>query len=430
MAVEKFGTNYVVGGTEKAVVSFETGDRNETGILAPTPFDKKRKFASWFPSDFVGRSGLENTEPSTLLNLIANNNIQLPLLQTNIDFCLGDGIGLFKKVLVNGKVEFERVIDNDIESWLLENVYEEKLRMKATDLYMLGNCFSEMVFSNSKEVISTKHVMPTEARSSVVSKDGIIDTYYIGDWVGYKSDIKNKVPIDSYDRLSVNDNAKFKKAILHGKKYFPGQHHYGIPVWWGVKKWIDLANQIPLFHLSGLTKGYNLRWHIQIPSNYFDQYPVEKRREMEEEIMGNMDKFLSGVENVGKAFVSQYTLNQPEWKISSLNAEIYDDAYKDIFSHSNTALSSANNIDPSLAGYDTSGKLSSGSEKRNSYIIHTTLKTPYYRNILLRELNIIKKHNKWDKGIIFKFLDTELQTLDVNKSGSQSVVQTSDTNTQ
>lgn len=426
MSVEKFGTNYILGGQEKAIVQFSADDRSDIPTVIHPASEKNAKYAKWFPANFTGRSGLENMEPSTLLNLIANNNIQLPLLQTNIDFCLGDGIGLFNKKIVDGKVIYERVLSNDIEQWMLEDNYQDKLRQKTTDLYMLGNCFSEMVFSKSGTVLSTAHMMPTEARSSVINNKRIIEKYFIGDWIN-SSLLKDKETVDSYENVAGKN--KLTKAIVHGKKYFPGQHHYGIPVWWGVKNWIYLANQIPLFHLAGLTKGYNMRWHIKIPVSYFDQFPENERAKEEEELMDRMDKYLAGAENAGKAFVSRFSQNHPEWKIEPLSSEIYDDAYKDIFTHSNTALSSANNIDPSLAGYDTSGKLSSGSEKRNSYLIHTTLKTPYYRSILLKELYLIKKHNKWDPNIEFRFLDTELQTLDVNKSGSQPVVQSSDTNT-
>lgn len=425
MAVEKFGNSYILGGNNDIIVSFDDRGSSIQGTSSST---SNKKYAEWFGASFAGNNGNVNQEPSTLLNLIANNNLLMPLLQTNIDFCLGDGVGLFKKSIIKGQVNYERILNSEIESWMDENSYHDHLRKITTDLYMLGNYASESLFSNNGKVLSVNQIMPTEFRTSIINNKRIIEKYFIGDWIT-KGDLKDKNIVFSYEYFK-DSKKKPTKCIIHGKKYFPGQHHYGIPIWWGVKNWINLANQIPLFHLAGLTKGYNIRWHVQIPANYFEQFPEKDRTKEEEELMQGMDRFLSGANNAGKAFTSKYGQNQPEWKITALNAEIYDDAYKDIFMHSNTALSSANNIDPSLAGYDITGKLSSGSEKRNSYIIHTTLKTPYYRSIILKELNMVKMHNKWPADIEFKFLDTELQTLDVNKSGSTNVVQNSDTNAQ
>jgi hypothetical protein len=87
-------------------------------------------------------------------------------------------------------------------------------------------------------------------------------------------------------------------------------------------------------------------------------------------------------------------------------------------------MSSANNIDPTLAGYDITGKLSSGSEKRNSYLIHIALKTPMPRKILLKWLYDVRDLNGWPPDMVFAFKDIEITTLDVNPTGTQNTVQT------
>ena len=423
--------HFVLGGQQEAAfLSYDKTDRDQHPVTIYPGSRQTGKWAKWFP---YGLYDEIDKEPQVLLNLVKYNNLQVPLLNTNVDFVIGNGVGLFKKVITpEGKLTIQPYPLPEVEDWMKENEVDHVETKLATDFYYTGNCFLEGVITGEKKVSTIKHHHPTNARAGLLDPEtGEIEYYFIGDFKSGKAKFDPKYPNDlkkstvkrvrAFDKKSLSS-----KFIWHGKQYFPGEYYYGLPWWYGVKDWIRLANQIPIFHIAGLTKGYNIRWHIKIPISYFEQFPENERASEEDKIMQELDSMLSGAENAGKAFISRFSNDKdyPEWKIESLKSELYDEAYKDIFQHSNTALSSANNIDPSLAGYDITGKLSSGSEKRNSYLIHLALKTPRPRMILLKWLYDVKELNGWPEDLIFAFKDIEITTLDVNPTGTQNTVRT------
>lgn len=419
--------NYILGKENDAVL-LSIDNREEYPIAIYPRGRSGKQWARWFP---YGKYDEVDREPQVLLNLVKNNNLQVPLLNTNVDFVIGNGIGTFKKIIDNGKTRLEPYGPYpETDTWMEDNEVDLTEMQLATDYYYTGNYFLEGVLNAEKKIASIKHHHPTDARASLLDKEtGKVEYYFIGDFRSGKAKFDPKYPNDpkksTVKRIrSFNKKSLASKFIWHGKIYFPGEYYYGIPWWHGVKDWIRLANKIPLFHLSGLTKGYNIRWHIKIPLSYFEQFTENEKSAEEDKILNELDAMLAGAENAGKAFVSRFSdeKNYPEWKIEPLQSELYDDAYKDTFSQSNTALSSANNIDPSLAGYDITGKLSSGSEKRNSYLIHLALKTPRPRKLLLKWLYDVRDINKWPADMVFAFKDIEITTLDVNPTAVQNIV--------
>jgi hypothetical protein len=419
--------NYVLGKQDDAIL-LSIEDRADAPATSFYPRGQSRKgWARWFP---YGVYNEIDKEPQILLDLVKYNNLQAPLLNTNVDFVIGNGVGTFRKIIENGKTRLEPFNDVVIDAWLKQNEVDFIMMKIATDYYYTGNYFLEGILRGDRTVSTIKHHAPTDARASLIDNEtGKVEYYFIGDFRSGKARYDPKHPLDkkksNIEKIrAFNLQSLSTKFIWHGRQYYPGEYYYGIPIWYGVKDWIRLANKIPVFHLAGLTNGYNIRWHIKIPISYFEQFPQNERANEEDKLMNELDAMLSGAANAGKAFISRFSdeKNYPEWKIESLQSEIYDDAYKDIFSHSNTALSSANNIDPSLAGYDITGKLSSGSEKRNSYLIHLSLKTPRARKILLKWLYDVRDLNQWPPDVVFAFKDIEVTTLDVNPTGTQNTV--------
>ncbi len=414
------GGVYVIGNSKEAsAITFEAGSTGKSSSGG-----KEKYWAYWFNNTNAAAS---DKEPQLLLDLIRNNNLHMPLLNTNVDFLVGNGVGLFKETNVNGKVKLDVAHDPIIEAWLDRNNVDEQMDRLATDFKFTGNFFLEGILTGDRKVYSIKHQHASDCRAEIINpRTGKIEHYFIGDFVSGTAKYLPKDPDKSTIRRVRAFNRVYpaSKFIWHGKKYFTGQKYYGIPEWWGVKNWLLLANQIPIFHLSGLTKGYNIRWHIKVPLSYFEQFPENERDAREDELMQQLDALLSGAENHGKAFISRFSQDNryPEWKIEPLTGELYDEAYKDIFAQSNTALSSSDGVDPSLAGYDTTGKLSSGSEKKNSYNIHIALKTPRPRKLLLAWLKDVQRINGWDPTIKFAFKDFEITNVDENPTGIKNVV--------
>lgn len=53
--------------------------------------------------------------------------------------------------------------------------------------------------------------------------------------------------------------------------------------------------------------------------------------------------------------------------------------------------------------------------------MYVAIKTPIFRQILMKYLNPVRIANNWDKTIKYTFKDIEITKLDEDKSGSKDV---------
>jgi len=415
---------FIVGGKESAaIVTYGVGaDRLQTEGLQPK--ENRNGWVEWYKRD-------QNLTPDNIIKTIFSNNITLGILKTRRDFTMGNGISIFRHEIVEGKKQTVLLDWNnypEIKNFFLVSNVDEVLRNAALDLLYFGNAFVEFVYNKGNTIMSLHHHDASTVRSGV-SNNGLVSRFFVcDDWSRPKYDEANSkdnnvLVVNGYDR-KVPKNG-FPKAIMHLKSYMPGFPYYPLPDWYGAMNWISLANEIPLWHLSGIRNGYNIRWHIEVPMSYFEQFPNDKKLEAKEKLRRDMNEWLAGSENVGKAFVSyikQNGLEADKWKITPLEAKLNDEAFTMLFEQSNMAMTSAHGLHPTLAAVDTQGKLSSGSEMRNAYLVYMALKTNAIRSLLLQPLLEIKKINGWVGEVEFGFEDIEITKLDTNPTGSQTVM--------
>jgi hypothetical protein len=371
-------------------------------------------FAKW---------GKDNLLPQRMLRLVSENHLKPQLLVTERDFLLGSRISLFTRIIENKKVILEPVQNPEIEDWMEEVEAHKYIRRAAYNFAYFANVFTHIGLSNRRKVELLECFDCTDIRARKRKKGvGRVEAFYLHpDWENYRPG--EAQTIAAYDP---KDPYRFSAFIYHGKDEMPGQTYYDTKAWWGTRRWTEVSNQIPVFHMSGLKNGYNIKYHIQIPANYFDDF--EDPEEAEEELIDDLNDFLSGIENPDKALISKYSLDQfnkeiAGWKIEPIDNKNSGEAYLNLDKQANTAHASGHGIDPSLAGIDTGSKLGgSGSEKRISYQLHIALRTPQPRQILLEPFNkVIKKIMGWDRNLFFGFEDIEITTLEDNPTGQQSV---------
>jgi hypothetical protein len=408
----------VKSGKDAAIVTFAHGANDN--FLSSTKTDKsKTLWAPWFPPT--------NLEPTHILRTILKNNINPGIIQSKVDFICGDGIGLFRRITENGKTRLVAVNNTDIEDWLNSNKINQLMRKLAKDYCFFGNYFLQLITSEDKsKILLAEHTDASLARAKKRAKpsEDIPGYFLSGHWDNKPQYNEANPESGNVEYLPAYDDSQIK-SIFHGKNYTPGQSYYALPDWYGCLNWIYLANEIPVWHLNGIKNGYNIRYHIEIPMSYFDRYSgdalkAQKRDELREE----MTKWLSGAEGSGKTFMSFMKTAGSEtdkFQIKPISADLKDTAYSILFDQSNIAMTSGHGLSMNLAGIETAGKLSSGSEMRIAYQIYTELKTPGPRAILLEWLtDIVWKRNNWPKDIFPAFINRQITTLDKNPTGTQT----------
>lgn len=385
--------------------------------------------------------GVDNNTPSTREMLVADNNITPSLIATKRDITLGQELIAYKVKYENG----EKVIDEIEMPAYVTDFFENSdmdiddyFRNAANQLIFHANVFTEFIRTKGGKITSIKVHKCKRIRAEEMDEFGKVNNYYWrGNWAAKRGG-QNKYPISVIPNYNKDEKKKQPKFLLHtGDDLLNIDGYYFTPTWWGAKAWIELANCIPDFHQSNLKHGYNIRYHIEIPKDYFSQFnptqntpvEIEESKKMETDakriLLGQLNDFLAGINNSGRAMVTEYEINRamgkefPGIKIKPLKVDLQDSALLELFEKSNQANVSAQGIHPTLANIETAGKLSSGSEIRNAFLLYVAIKTPLPRKILLKPLELVKKVNGWDKAIFFGFKDIVLQTLDENPTAIQ-----------
>ncbi|GAB2954821.1 hypothetical protein GCM10027048_20460 [Hymenobacter coalescens] len=365
--------------------------------------------------------GKNNLKPQEMLKLYYANHLKPQLLVTARDFLLGARVGVFEPQIRDDKRVLVPVIDTEMEAFYEFIDGDTLLRSSAFNLEFAANYFSVVELENKTNVAGADSFDCTDVRALVTTKRYPEKYGLHPDWSNFKA--KDVKILPAYDRTNPG---RFGQFIYHGRDWTPGQKYYDLPPHWGGEQWLQVSNKVPKFHISGLENGYDVRWHIKIPKDYFLQFgDAKKQQEAEDALLEEMESYLAGAENAGKAFVSKYTVDERGnakggFIIEPIDSKANNEAYEKVNQQANIAHVSAHGIDPSLAGIDTGAKLGgSGSEKRISYQLHLAQRTPNKRKILLEQLNVMKKIQGLNPSRVYGFEDMDITTLAETPKGQK-----------
>lgn len=374
-----------------------------------------------------------------IIRAVEKNSISPSILETKRQFIIGGGIHLYKTVYAEGKKSIE-LLDfkkyPEIKDFIDLSDYNKVKEGQCDDLLWFGSFFEQAVTKGrgkATRILEAYHMDATMCRSGIINeKSGVVEDFYICD--DWKKPVYNKdkpsegnvEQLAAYNRKNLYMNGQ-GKGLYHGKGYSAGYPYYPKPSWHGLLDWIRLANKIPIWHLSGIENGYHVKYHIKIPLSYFEKFPVDKREAKKLEMRTQMNEWLAGAENVGKAFVSYKVANgtaADEWEIVPIEAMLHDEAFTILYDQSMLTMTSGHGMHPALSAIQIPNKLSNASEQRVAYDIYIALKTNDIRRQLLAPMYLHKKVNGWAEEVEFGFDNLEITTLDVNPTGSQKVMVT------
>jgi len=415
----------------QAVILFE-GVREDrcitTGIVHVG--DKDYNIALW---------GKNNTLPAERELLISNNNIVPQLIATKRNIILGNGLMAYKEMFEDGKRRIERLeMPTQISDWLEKNEIEtEYLPTGAKNLIIHSHVYSEGTRNGKDEIDSLKAHECLYVRAQIQDKNGRIPGYYIKSFWGKNNRYRNNgnetppVFIPAYNK----EEKQAKFMIDCADKLLGGPYYYA-PLWEGATEWIKTANCIPTFHLSNLQNGYNIRYLIRVPEDYYLRSLSDQKRsskdaakheaEAKQAFVDTVNSFFQGAENAGKAMITaKYLANHMQKEFSGieiipLDVNLQDTAMLSLFESSNSANTSSHGTPPALAGIATGAKMTSGSEIRNLYHFYQLTVAPSPRKLLLKPINIAIQSFFKDTAIKIGFIDTELVTTDENQHGKQN----------
>lgn len=422
----------------KALVTFSANTPSVTSKPGNSGKEMKIALATGEAVD-IWSWGRNNLLPQEREALVLDNNIVPELIATKRDITIGQGLFCYRERFEDTDGISRRIVD-EVEMPAAAREFFEKvqihkyLRKAARNLMFHANTFTEMVRDLGNRIDSIQAMESRHVRPQKQDGRGRIGNWYVsGNWKEYTKPEYKPVGVPNY----AGEEAQQSKFIYHAMDDLLSDEYLGIPTWWGGRAWIECANAIPMFHINNLRNGYMIRYHIEIPKDYFvdntgvqvtaNQKETMKRKESEArlEFLKTLNEFLAGYEQAGRAIITEYEISRaagkefPGIKITPLNVDLKDKALLELFERSNDANISAQGVHPTLAAIQTQGKLSSGSEIRNAFNMYVAIKTPVKRAILLEPINFIHRVNGWGAGLQWGFRDIEITTIDETTSGKQ-----------
>lgn len=367
-----------------------------------------------------------------LHKLASDSPNKWPLMKTRRDFLLGHSLEVVTRKVENGEVVFK--VEDDSESqkiidWIEGNNYTKLLKKKAMDFIFSGRYFLKVINLLDGNVrlehLSVFHCRPCKMDLNETK----ITKYALNGNFGTKFFRKSETHfLPAFDE---NDPRKYAVSILDVKDYWPGMVYNTFAEWWGTKGWTEVANDIPRFHKSGLKNGYNIKYQLSIPDDYFQKEEYEEGENedtIKKKVLKEMSEALSGVDNADKTLVTYHKVlaegryAESGVKIIPLKNEMSDDAYTKLFNTANQVQATGHRTLPTLAGIDTGGKLGgSGKELEVAANFQQNHLTPSDRELLLEDLLIVKKMLGWGKDKYFQFKNIEMYNFDTTpKDASQN----------
>lgn len=384
--------------------------------------------------------GPDNDLPTHRETLVAENNIVPSLMATKRDITLGKGIMAYRKRLVDGEIKIEQELMGNEQQEFFDRLEEEGYWLTASREQAFHSAVAtEFVRGRgtNSRIESMRALHLRHLRSGYQDLNGKVNSWFwSGQW-GHERKKGGGVKLMAHEIPLYDRNQKQSKFLLMAAdNLLCLDEYYPMPYWWGSEEWIRLANCIPEFHQANLRNGYTLRWHIEIPKGYFSsridaEATPEERASAKDKAKADKAAFikklndlLAGVENAGRAVITNYEINKalskdfPGIKINPLETNLQDEAMLKLFEKSNQANISAQGVHPTLANIETAGKLSSGTEIRNAYLMYLAIKTPQPRKQLMQAIKLVKRENNWPADIHYGFLDMTLERLSEDKSGT------------
>ena len=417
----------VSGKKNAAIVQLKAGGPSTLRDHSYGPPDSQIAGLSTWPEHVPW--GASDNQPNIMGRLIRKNNMVRPLLEAIRDLIYGTGVEFFKRTITNNAATLTPYIDEKLQEWTFRTRLPQYLIGAINERVTNGNHFTRFEFDvDGLPRLSVSDSYMTRIGRPERKKP--VGVYHLNPDFGNTA-ILNDRDTEKMPAFDFDEPTRHVVSMLHSREPISGNPFYAFPSWWGAEDWIELANLIPVFHKSGIKNGYNIKYLIRIPKDYFDQeggrsVAPEQIKKKWNEFSENLSTWLSGSENVNKAMFVRYLRGDDGKALDSIDVvplknEMSDDAYSKVFEMANIGISSAVGILPTLAGVNPGKGNDSGSQIRVMADYQQHFRTPVHRQIILEPVQYALRAMGY-KDIIPAVKGVQITTLDVEPKGTQPVM--------
>lgn len=432
MPVERVGESFAILHGSGTVVSLSPDASSKPTTKISTPDIQGSIIQNW---------GTNNLKPTEQRIKLEKTTTAYPLLIKIATTLFGRGPQYYTEVRTANGIQRDYSSIEAIDQFLSSNDIDLIMLERWMDLKMYNNVFCEFIFNKKGDkIVNITHQEAEFCRFGKIEDNVIKEVLINSNWTDKPND---RTPVAFLDDYSINrddiiKNFK-KKFITHNNLPSPGRTLYAVPQHIGLFEangWLDYSISVPLLMNKINSNGFNLRYHIEIPHDYWEKVYKDwnnktesAKRILQDEKMDEMNTYLQGVDNAGKNFYSHFGIHQATgkelsgWKITELKDPIKKDQFLTSLQEADMQTARAIGIDVSLANISTQSNTmgaGSGSDKRVG--MDNTISASYAEQmIVLKPLKTVGIINGWPSNIKWTFEHIVPTSLNENKLGIKTV---------
>ncbi len=344
----------------------------------------------------------------------------------------------------------EHINDDEIFTFLNNVSNRRYLQETTTDLVWFFNAFPELIMSRDRsKILYISHQEAAFCRFEKKDSQAEIQNVHLNaNWPLVQANdpltIKRKcLNPYRYDRIEWARNLSQGSFIYPINIPTPGCEFYQLATHDSIRTsgWLDIHLLVPRFKKAMMQNEMTFKYHIKVDPKYWEmlygkenwgKWSPETRRNKKSEWLKEMNKSLTSVENAGVSILTEKNWNQQSSKyeeyveICAVTESMREGKYIMDGMEAAANLFYAMGIDPTIVGFaggEKQGAKSGGSDKREAWLILTTMLKPF-RDPILEPLYFAAEFNGWTKKyprLKFRHRDVILTTLDTGK-GTKKVL--------
>lgn len=406
----------------------------------PVVNEGTKKWSDW---------GDDNLFPLNVDTDIRQNAIVTRGLEVLIQTHFGKGVQTYiEEPTEEGKLIKKIVFDQTIDDFFKQSNIKRLIPQLIYDYVWFRNIFPELIFDKGGSKISLiKRQDPIHCRWEKTDNKGNIKNLFISTKWPDPKDVEFEIiqaldvdfPLMDLNNLKIENKIKAGQSIVMPVRTNTGGNiYYDKTPWDAIRtQWLPIATNVPKMKLALLENQMSIKYHVKVPYSFWERkygesewagYTKSVQSNLIKEWRVKLDKYLMGIENTGKSFISFYDRDMLNNKIyDEIIIEVIDDkmADKKWLTESQAANSEnlfAIGVDPTIIGQSSPGgsEGGSGSNKREAFAILQALQG-IPRSMVFSVLELVRDFNGWNPKIQFGHIDLDTsQTIDKNPTGKQT----------